>query len=521
MRLPLVLKKSVVVLAALAAVSFLLASNASAHAVVESTAPAGNSVLDAAPESVTLRFNEPVNTELGWVRLFDSDGKRIASVAVDHAENQSSVTADVPSVGEGGYVVVWRVVSADGHPVEGAFTFQVGRSSTPVGTDVIDTVITAQGGSAWLGRAVGVTKLIGYLSIALLAGAALFGGIGVKSMRVIAASAAISGFFNLVFLGAYSIGGSISDSFDTGLISDSLGTRTGMMIIARVALLATLGAVASLVPRRAILAAVGLAAMSIAAGGHAAAQSPAVVMVAIGAVHVFAVWIWIGAVAILAAQSRRNDVGAQIRTMSRVMNVVLPALVVTGALGAGKNMGGWGNLFNATYGRLVVAKVVAVALLTLAGLALRRGFASDSKSVRRVLGAELAVGIAVFGLTTVLTVTPPNDGSLNNNVFHATLVEAGILADVTVDPGSLGNNEIHLELSPPGGTLSPVKDVSVRYSLPSREIPFIDATVTVSSVNHWIGVMNIPYPGDWSVEVLVKSAANETIRYAMTVSVVG
>ena len=521
MRLPLVLKKSAVVLAALAAVSFLFASNASAHAVIESTEPVGNSVLDVAPESVTLRFNEPVNTELGWVRLFDSDGKRIASVAVEHAKNQSSVRADVPSVGDGGYVVVWRVVSADGHPVEGAFTFQVGSSSSPVDTGVIDTVITAQGGSAWLGRAMGAAKLIGYVSIALLAGAALVGGIGVKSMRVIAAFAAFSGLFNLVFLGAYSIGGSIGDSFDTGLISDTLGTRTGLMIIARVALLTTVVALASLIPRRAIVVAVGLAAVSIAAGGHAAAQSPAVVMVVIGAVHAFAVWIWIGAIAVLAAQSRRNDVDAQVRSVSRVMNVVLPAVVVTGALGAGKNMGGWGNLFDATYGRLVVAKVVAVALLALAGLALRRGFASGGKSVRRVLGAELAVGIAVFGLTTVLTVTPPRDGSTNGNVFHATLVEAGILADVTVDPGSLGNNEIHLEFSPPGGTLSPVKDVSVRYSLPSRAIPFIDATITVSSVNHWIGVMNIPYPGDWSVEVLVKSAANESIRYAMTVSVEG
>ena len=43
---------------------------------------------------------------------------------------QSEVTASLPKLDNGTYVVTWRVTSADSHPIEGAYTFQVGSKAT-------------------------------------------------------------------------------------------------------------------------------------------------------------------------------------------------------------------------------------------------------------------------------------------------------------------------------------------------------------------------------------------------------
>ena len=489
--------------------------------MLESTEPAASSVLDTAPESITLRFNEAVNTELGWVRIFDSNAKRIVDAGVVHAENANSVRAEIPDLGAGGYVVVWRVVSADGHPVEGAFTFQVGSSSSPVNTEVIATVVTNQEGSPWLGRSMGAAKMLVYLAAAWVIGIALIGDSQVRSIRVGSAVGGAGALLHLMLLGSYSVGGTFSDVADLGLVQNAINTRTGIMIVARIALFATLAVVVGLIPKRAVLIGGALAAISLAVGGHAGALSPAAVMVSLGALHIFAVWVWIGSIAVLALRTSHADLVDSAGSISRLMNVVLPTLVVTGVLSAGKNMDGWGSVFDTTYGRIVSGKMIAVVLLAFMGLAVRRSIRGRVERARRFIAAELLIVVAVFVATAVLSATPPNAGATNGNVFHRTLVEAGILADVTVDPGTVGNNEVHLEFSPPGGSLAPVREVSVRYSLPERDIPFFDATVTASSVNHWIGVMSVPYEGDWTIEVLVKSSANESIRYALTVPVGG
>ena len=519
MRIAPTLRKSAAAVGLLTALSFFLAGNASAHAVVESTEPIANSVLDVSPANVTLRFNEPVDTELGWVRVFDADGQRVAAASVRHADSTNSVSSAMPELSSGGYVVVWRVVSSDGHPVEGAFTFQIGSGSAPVNPAMFNTVLTSQGGSELPGAVIGLMRVLGYIAAAVVIGIAVVGGFSVRAMRISAMLALVSAIVHLLFLGAYSVGGSIGDVFHFAFLGDAIGTRAGLMLLTRAGLFASVVALAGKVPVRAVAIAGAGAAFTVAFGGHSGAQSPAALMVMIGAVHIFSVWIWIGAVIVFAAVSRRDESYVGVSEFSRAMNIVLPAVVVTGVLTAGKNMDGWGHVFSETYGRLVIAKLAAVVLLLLAGLYLRRLLRTRQQGVRKLLAFEVLTGLCVFALTAFLSVTPPTTNKTNGDVFHSTLVEAGVMADVTIEPGTVGNNEIHLLFSPPGGSLAPVKDVRVRYSLPARGIPNMDATITVSAVNHWIGVMNIPYPGEWTVEVITKSSANETIRFTTSVAI--
>lgn len=146
------------VLAWLAVVAFAVASLAAAHASLDATDPADGAVLEAGPQEVTLDYSE--NVEVGFsvfaVHRLDADidldeehaQQRISGLAAPQVKDwlAAPTAGDTlvpmtyePNSGKashvvltfdeelapGHYVVVWRVLSADTHPVEGFFTFSV------------------------------------------------------------------------------------------------------------------------------------------------------------------------------------------------------------------------------------------------------------------------------------------------------------------------------------------------------------------------------------------------------------
>src|SRR4051812_46505070 len=100
------------------------AGTASAHAELEASSPADGSILQKAPTSVSLQFSESVSVRTDGVRVVDANGGR-----VDRSKAKDSgtrVTVPLGKLAKGSYLASWRVISADGHPVRGAFTFSVG-----------------------------------------------------------------------------------------------------------------------------------------------------------------------------------------------------------------------------------------------------------------------------------------------------------------------------------------------------------------------------------------------------------
>ena len=120
---------AVLALAAGLVVAVAPAAPAFAHAALQSSVPAGESVLDEPPPAITLTFDEPVTIEPGAIRLLDSSGADVTIGLAEGGAQPSVVTASVPGIPNGAYVVAWRVISQDGHPANGAFTFQVGRGA--------------------------------------------------------------------------------------------------------------------------------------------------------------------------------------------------------------------------------------------------------------------------------------------------------------------------------------------------------------------------------------------------------
>jgi methionine-rich copper-binding protein CopC len=136
------------VLAAVPAAVLLAAGPASAHTTLQSAEPAIGSTVASAPTQVVLTFADPVR--FPEVVISDAKGKRHQDGKPQAVDN--TVTEKVSGTLAGGvYVVGWRVVAPDGHPVSGEYRFIVQGGSG--GTAVAPA---EKSGFAWWWAALGV-----------------------------------------------------------------------------------------------------------------------------------------------------------------------------------------------------------------------------------------------------------------------------------------------------------------------------------------------------------------------------
>jgi len=103
-----------------------------AHAALLKTVPAASAEVDTPPRVVKLIYDEVVEPRFAVVSVSDAAGHQQVDGAVRHSPSDP-YELDVPlrPSAEGWYLVFWRVISADGHPVRGAFTFRIGPNPGP------------------------------------------------------------------------------------------------------------------------------------------------------------------------------------------------------------------------------------------------------------------------------------------------------------------------------------------------------------------------------------------------------
>jgi copper transport protein len=111
------------------------------HAALLRTVPAASVVVNTSPKAVQLVFSEAVEPRFAIVSVTDAGAHQLtAGPAHRSASNVNELDVPVKPLGEGWYLVVWRVISVDGHPVRGAFTFAVGPNAGPAPEFVIPTL---------------------------------------------------------------------------------------------------------------------------------------------------------------------------------------------------------------------------------------------------------------------------------------------------------------------------------------------------------------------------------------------
>ena len=99
------------------------------HASLLSTQPQASGVLAHPPPQVSLTYSEHIEPRFAVISVTDAQGtQEIASAPANPPGEPDTIFVKMKTVPQGWYLVWWRVISADGHPVRGAFTFAVGPS---------------------------------------------------------------------------------------------------------------------------------------------------------------------------------------------------------------------------------------------------------------------------------------------------------------------------------------------------------------------------------------------------------
>lgn len=364
---------------------------ATAHAVLVDTLPERGTNPERAPERVVFRFNEPVETAFGSVRVFDSRGRRVDTGDADHPGGDARAVAVElrSSLPDGSYTATYRVISADSHPVSGGFVFSVGDvGGAPAAS--VDELITSGDAGVVTDVALGAAKALTYAAIACAAGGLLFllvvwlpalrevAGADdawrvvsesfARRLRRIAAFTVATGvgaaLLGIVTQAASAAGSSVRDALDPDVIADVLGTRAGTIwglrlvdwvlvgvllaaVAARQALPAlrpaSLGAVGQALPSSGRLAVLGPAVillgflvLSPALAGHAGVSDPTAVLLPANVVHVLAMSAWIGGLALLLlalpAATRRLEPPDRTRLLSAALLRFTP--IALGAVAA-------------------------------------------------------------------------------------------------------------------------------------------------------------------------------------------
>ncbi|HEY9353854.1 MAG TPA: copper resistance protein CopC, partial [Nocardioides sp.] len=371
-----------VVLAAAAYAVLLSISPAQAHATLIGTDPEEGAVLEQAPETITFTFDEAVTLPPAGVTVYDAKGEEVTSEATASGTEMQVALAEASSLGDGTYVVAWRAVSADGHPISGSLTFAVGAPSLSV----------APPPSTEPSRATavihGALQFLQYAALLLVVGlvwfrAAILGGNSVGERRIPDRAIArvqrvevLAGMVAVIALVALApASGALQSESGPGAILTfdawspaSVGKEWLSALVGIVGIAAAL----ALRERPRLAAAAGLVAIcSPALVGHSRAVVPAWLVTATDVIHLIAGALWLGGLVGLALTlpliTRRGTVAAEIVTrFSTLAAASLAALAVSGVLMGWRILGSWDNLLNSTYGTLLMTKialVVAVAVM--------------------------------------------------------------------------------------------------------------------------------------------------------------
>ncbi|MCZ7527662.1 MAG: copper resistance protein CopC [Acidimicrobiia bacterium] len=541
---------------------------AGAHAVLEGSEPAAGVTLDGPPEAVVLRFSEAVDLPDRAVRVHESSGDVVPGVVAEHARgDRSVVTAALTPLPEGAYVVTWRVSSDDGHPVRGAFTFRIGEGG-PAEEELeslASRLLSAEGGSPVAGALVAADRWLLYTSLVLLVGGAaalvtvwprLRGSVRTaRLVRVGWGGALGTTLVGIALQGPYARALPLADALDPSVWADVVDTRYGRVAVARIVLLVValplLGFL--LVPGRPVeeyplprwwpfLAGAVGAALVLTPGlaGHAGTGDAAALTAVADGVHVGAVCLWLGGLAVLAVAlarpERAGDPRAPLARFSAMATAAVVALVLSGAVQAWRRLEGPGDLLDTDYGRVLLAKLVVFAVLLLVAARSRRAVrdvgtapgvlatvgAGGTRApvppgpgpapgppgdqvrpagrglVARLVAVELLLAAAVLGASAVLAGTEPSGASAAGP--YATIVEGDPLwFDVLVTPARAGRNDVHVTALAPGGGLTDVLDMRVTMSLPARDVAPIEVPLRRLGPGHYFSPgFDLPIAGTGS-----------------------
>ncbi|MEU7422112.1 copper resistance protein CopC [Streptomyces sp. NPDC040750] len=368
------------------------AAPASAHAALTGSDPAQGVVVTKAPTQVSLTFSEKVAMNGDSLRVLDPRGKPVQKGAPANVSGTTYAVRLTDGLAKGTYTVTYQVVSADSHPVSGAYTFSIGAPSQTV----VSGATPAAGGGV-VGVLYAFGRYVSYAGFIVLAGGAAFvlacwqRGAGVRALQrlVVGGWLALTSatLWLLLLRGSYTTSGTFADVFDLDLLGQVLQTKTGAALVSRLLLLAAAALFVAVLfgayHRReegaekrdltfglavgGVVVAAGLASTWAMAEHASVGLQPAIAM-PVDVLHLLAVAAWLGGLTALLVALYRAPAETPIETtavhrFSRLAFGSVVALVATGVYQSWRQLGSWSAFTDTGYGQLLLVKIALVAVL--------------------------------------------------------------------------------------------------------------------------------------------------------------
>ena len=555
----------------------LLAAPASAHAVLVQTTPSQGAVLTTPPRVVSLRFDEQVTYAPAAVRVYNQQGSRQDTGSITTPSPDVVRVGLPPRLRDGAYVVTWRVISADTHPVEGAFTFQVGllaNATAPNVTGLAQTLLHNQKGSHAVGVVNGILRGTLYAGLSLLLGVVAFGAFLWSEARrlhrlaplawtgwILTVVATLAG---VLVQGIYGAALGFGALFRRSLIDGVLHTSFGHMSILRLALVVAAVPILRGFLRdpaehplpdwwrpTAILGATAIA-VTVALSGHAHTGTLPTLGVPADVLHVLAMCVWLGGLAVLAYAVFPGRGVEELRKVvprfSRAAMACVITLVVTGTFQAWRQVGSLHALRTTDYGQILLVKLVIVLVLIILA-AMSRQVASylfppterapvDSKvpvvaggadddppesddeeleldqafelrRLKRSVTFEVLVAIAVIVVTALLVDAVPAKVAATKTgtgASEVTLKSSRVWVSVYLTPGiAPGANDVHVSALLPSGAPLDIVNLTTSLDYPSRHIPPLEIPLRRLGSGHYLSPgFTIPFSGGWRLTAEVQ-----------------
>nr|WP_203816236.1 copper resistance protein CopC [Actinoplanes ferrugineus] len=523
------------------------AAPASAHAALVASDPGNGTIVPDAPNKVTLNFSESVSVVSGKIQVLGPGGSR-----ADQGEpTVSGGTLSIPlrsGGGRGTYLVSYRVISADSHPVGGSITFSVGAASATPTAAVDDTKVNPV-----VRVLIPIGKYLGYAGLVLLVGPALVLALlwphrlsRRGPSRLIWTGLGLVGVSTLMAIWLqvpYTLGTGLGD-VRVGDLRDVLGSTFGAVMLVRIGVLCA----AALLLRPllsgksgesrtdlALLGVLGVAALATwPLTGHPTASPVAGVSVVIDAIHLAAMSVWLGGLVMLVGfllrQANERELSAILPIWSRWAATAVSALIVAGVVQALIEVSSLDGLINSTYGRLILVKVALAACVV--GVAwfsrrlVRSGQAEASpRRLRRIVGAELAITAVVLGVTAALVqISPPRTAeaagtAATSSTVTQTLTSSTMAMQVDIFPATVGNNSIHLYAYTPDNKPLTVVEWTGTAALEAKGIEPIEIPLLRITDFHAVGDIALPAAGKWTFKFTARTSDIDQQTLTMTADI--
>ena len=386
-----------------------------AHTELTGTTPGEGEVLAQAPATITLSFNEPVGASAETVQVYTPAGDPVAGQvqALDSTVTMTPAT----TLGSGTHTVVWRVTSADGHPISGSFTFSVSAPSTTAVTVADDDPLP---------QAMIAAQTVTYLGVFAAAGLVVFEvlfftlspGVAAATRRLLHLLASLAAA--VAVLGAMSsvlVAGRWQDAAVPGPLTDpvlaAVLTVVGVLAAVLAAPRATGGPRTSM-GRIVALAGAIVAGLSLVVTGHTRSVEPGWLVVTADAVHVAAGITWVGGLlGLIIVLGRTSDTPAPdaatvLARFSAAAGWVVAAVAATGLILGWRILGSGQALVSTGYGQLLLIKVTLVLLVVFVAawnryVLLPRVLTGDDSSAMGSMRSAIQGEAVILGLVLLVT----------------------------------------------------------------------------------------------------------------------